>query len=210
MKIQNDYISKQKDITHTIPRFRGSVSKEFIDYVELVRKDCLRTVPAPCQNLINNTCDHILTKAQRVMQNCFPSTSVLSVDTTTNPEYDFITYLNSVFHKLSPGVYNGSYIYKDKKPVQKLKELQKSIINGYCFAGSCAKEFTRLFWPAHYYKNKKSNLKNPELLKFGTELCEFWQNKIDLLKAETNAKGYCNLPNQENYTELITMLKEIE
>ena len=78
----NDICYNQK---HTNSSFKGTVSPEFVKYVNEIREDCLQTVPKRSANFINNVCDSILEKSNEIMKKWFPPTSVLSVDTKTYP-----------------------------------------------------------------------------------------------------------------------------
>ena len=191
------------------PRFRGTVTPEFVKYVNGIREDCLQTVPKCSTNFINNVCDNIINKAQKVMKNCFPPTSILSVDTTRIYDQDFITYSNSVLKKYFPGDYNADYIFKKEKatPIHRLFTLYQTIINGYSFAGASVKDYVKVLYLTDYLKH--SNMHNESFSKDCIPLFEFYYNKINLLKSETNADKHCRLRSQEEYDKLLSDLKEI-
>ena len=203
---RNNICSNKKT---TYPQFKGTVSPEFIKYVNGIREDCLQTVPKRSANFINNVCDNIINKAQKVMKNCFPPTSILSVDTTSMYRTDFITYSNSVLKKYIPEDYNAYYILKKEKatPIGRLSRLYKAIIRGYSFAGASVKDYAKAFYLADYLKH--SNMHNESFSKDCIPLFEFYYNKINLLKSETNADKHCLLRSQEDYAKLLSDLKEI-
>lgn len=201
--IQNYYTNPGRK-----PLFKGKVSNDFIEYVNVIRHDCLNTTPKQFSNLINNSCDNIINKAQRVMQNCFPPTSILSIDTTKYAEIDVITHTNSVIQKhISGMVYNAYYAIKDSTPVHKLRRLQEAVILGYAFAGASVKDYVAIFYKADYLRG--ANLHDKQFSKDCTELLEFYRDKIPLLKSETNADKHCKLRNQADYEELLTDLKSL-
>jgi len=56
---------------------------------------------------------------------------------------------------------------------------------------------------------KHSNMHNESFSKDCIPLFEFYYNKINLLKSETNADKHCRLRSQEEYDKLLSDLKEI-
>ena len=189
--------------------FKGTASPEFVKYVNKVREDCLQTVPKRSAKFINNVCDNIINKAQRVMKICFPLESVLSVDTTKSSTEDFITYSNDVLKKYFPEDYNAYYILKKEKatPIHWLFRLFQAIISGYSFAGASVKDYVKAVTMLDYLKD--FNLRNESFSKDCIPLFEFYYNKINLLKSETNADKHCQLRSQEDYDRLLSDLKEI-
>ena len=203
---RNNICSNKKT---TYPQFKGTVSPEFIKYVNGIREDCLQTVPKRSANFINNVCDNIINKAQRVMKNCFPQESVLSVDKTKSQTEDFIIYSNKVLYKYIPEDYDAYFIEKkgDSSPLFRLIGLHKAIISGYGFAGASVKDYIKAFYLTGYLKS--SNMHNESFSKDCIPLFEFYYNKINLLKSETNADKHCLLMTQADYAKILSDLKEI-
>ena len=208
-KIENNYNKICLNNKNTGPSFKGIVSPEFEKYVNEIREDCLQAVPKRNANFISNVCDNIINKAQRVMKNCFPQESVLSVDTTKSSGEDFITYSNKVIKKYIPDDYMAYYIDKKEEatPVCRLAQLHKAIISGHGFAGASVKDYVKGYYVTDYHKD--SNIRNESFSKDCIPLFEFYYNKINLLKSETNAEKHCRLRTQEDYAKLISDLKEI-
>lgn len=199
----------QNNVYFNKPNFKGTVSPQFDKYVNTLRNSCLEVVPEHSYNLINNVCDNILSKAQKVMKTCFPSTSVLSVDTTKSSSQDFITYSNEVIEKYFPENYKAYYILKKEysTPIRRLVNLHKAIISGYGFAGASVKDYVKAFTMIDYLKSL--NMHNESFSKDCIPIFEFYYNKINLLKSETNADKHCSLRSQEDYAKLLSDLKEL-
>lgn len=112
------------------PNFKGTVSPEFVQYVNEIRKDCLNTESGKkCTTLINNVCDGILEWARNVMGKCFQPKSFLSVVSLNEEPYDTCDNLlvqNETMNKhLSPAYDQGFVARKGHdKPMRRLKELQ--------------------------------------------------------------------------------------
>ena len=83
MRIQNNstMIQYSNKRNHS-PKFNGTVSPEFVNYINELRTDCLNSKPESCATLINNICDGILNRTKSVMEKCFHPLSVLSIDTS--------------------------------------------------------------------------------------------------------------------------------
>jgi len=143
------------------------------------------------------------------MKNCFPQESVLSVDTTKYESQDIITYSNIVLKKYIPEDYILCSVYKKQKdtPVHRLIRLHQAIINGYGFADASAKDYVKAFTMKDYLEC--SNMRNEAFSKDCIPIFEFYYNKINLLKSETNADKYCLLRSREDYAKLLSDLKEI-
>ena len=208
-KIENIHSNTCHSQKNTSSSFKGTVSPEFVKYVNEIREDCLQTVPKRSANFINNVCDNIINKTQRVMKNCFPQESVLSVDTTKSPTEDFIVYSNKVLYKYIPEDYYAYYVDKKKcaTPISRLISLHEAIISGYGFAGASVKDYVKAFYVTDYYKD--CNMRNESFSKDCIPLFEFYYNKINLLKSETNADKHCLLRTQNDYAKLMSDLKEI-
>ena len=189
------------------PQFRGTASPEFVKYVNEIREDCLQTVPKRSAKFINNVCDNIINKAQRVMKNCFPQESVLSVDTNNSVCEDFITYSNKVLKKYIPD-YRACRIGKKEYAtnINRLIKLRRAIFGDY-FADASAKDYINVFGLAHYLESM--NIYNESFSKDCIPIFEFYYNKINLLKSETNADKHCLLKTQNDYAKLMSDLKEI-
>lgn len=208
-KIENIHSNTCCNQKNTSSSFKGTASPEFVKYVNELRGDCLQIVPKRSAEFINNVCDNIINKAQRVMKNCFPQESVLSVDTTKSPTEDFIVYSNKVLYKYIPEDYNAYSIKKkgDSSPFFRLIGLHKAIISGYGFAGASVKDYVKAFYLTDYLKS--SNMHNESFSKDCIPLFEFYYNKINLLKSETNADKHCLLKTQADYAKFLSDLKEI-
>lgn len=208
-KIENIHSNTCYNQKNTSSSFKGTASPEFVKYVNELRGDCLQIVPKRSANFINNVCDNIISKAQRVMKNCFPQESVLSVDTTKSTIEDFIVYSNKVLYKYIPEDYNAYFIEKkgESSPLFRLIGLHKAIISGYGFAGASVKDYAKAFYLTGYLKS--SNMHNKSFSKDCIPLFEFYYNKINLLKSETNADEHCLLMTQADYAKLMSDLKEI-
>lgn len=208
-KIENIHSNTCYSQKNTSSSFKGTVSPEFVKYVNEIRDDCLQAVPKRSANFINNVCDNIISKAQKVMKNCFPQESVLSVDKTKSQIEDFIIYSNKVLYKYIPEDYNAYFIKKkgDSSPLFRLIGLHKAIISGYGFAGASVKDYIKAFYLTGYLK--QSNMHNESFSKDCIPLFEFYYNKINLLKSETNADKHCLLRTQADYAKILSDLKEI-
>ncbi|MBR1460677.1 hypothetical protein IJ596_03450 [bacterium] len=208
-KIENIHSNTCCNQKNTSSSFKGTASPEFVKYVNELRGDCLQIVPKRSAEFINNVCDNIINKAQRVMKNCFPQESVLSVDTTKSPTEDFIVYSNKVLYKYIPEDYNAYSIKKkgDSSPFFRLIGLHKAIISGYGFAGASVKDYVKAFYLTDYLKS--SNMHNESFSKDCIPLFEFYYNKINRLKSETNADKHCLLKTQADYAKFLSDLKEI-
>ena len=189
------------------PKFRGTASPEFVKYVNELRGDCLQIVPKRSAKFINNVCNNIISKAQRVMENCFPQESVLSVDTAKSPTEDFIIYSNKVLKKYIPD-YRACRIGKKgyATNINRLIKLHRAIFGDY-FADASAKDYINVFGLAHYLESM--NIYNESFSKDCIPIFEFYYNKINLLKSETNADKHCLLKTQNDYAKLMSDLKEI-
>lgn len=129
MKIEsiNNYNTNKTGISN----FKGNVSPEFIQYVDTLRKDCFKTMPQYNMK-INNICNSIIEQANTVMEKCFHSLSVLSIDKTRVKEADTIIIPNGIITKYTLNLLPdaASYVNKESlEPIQRLRQLQ-ICING--------------------------------------------------------------------------------
>jgi len=202
--IQNSNINK-----YNYAQFKGTVSPEFVKYVDALRCDCLSSVPKQSSNLINNVCNNIINKVQRVMKNCFPQESVLSVDTAKNESRDIITYSNIVLKKYIPEDYILGSVYKKEEdtPIKRLINLRKIVFNGGFFEDASAKDYIKAFIMFYYLKD---NRLKESFSKDCIPLFEFYHNKINLLKSETNADKYGLLRSREDYANFLSLLKKCD
>ena len=178
MKIQNNYVGNQT--SHKIPRFRGSVSPKFVNYVDELRKDCLMTVPERNSNIINNVCNNILNRVQRIMKNCFPDSYILTIDTERfrDGKQDMIIMDNNggVKEYLPYGINCGPISIKESySPISKLimlKNLTYGTNNkGYIFHDGYSKSLMTILYTPY----------NPEF----ADLMKWWKDNINLLRAES-------------------------
>ena len=206
-KIENIHSNTCYNQKNTSSSFKGTASPEFVKYVNELRGDCLQIVPKRSAKFINNVCDNIINKAQRVMKNCFPQESVLSVDTNNSVCEDFITYSNKVLKKYIPD-YRACRIGKKgyATNINRLIKLHRAIFGDY-FADASAKDYINVFSLAHYLESM--NIYNESFSKDCIPIFEFYYNKINLLKSETNADKHCLLKTQNDYAKLMSDLKEI-
>jgi len=207
-KIENTHNNICYSKKHTSSSFKGTVSPEFVKYVYGIREDCLQAVPKHSANFINNVCDNIINKAQRVMKNCFTQESVLSIDTTKSPTEDFITYSNNVLKKYIPEDYRACCIGKKgyATNINRLIKLYRAIFGDY-FADAIVKDYANIFGLADCLKS--NNMYNESFSKDCIPIFEFYYNKINLLKSETNADKHCLLRTQDDYAKLLSYLKEL-
>ncbi len=117
----NDICYNQK---HTNSSFKGTVSPEFVKYVNEIREDCLQTVPKRSANFINNVCDSILEKSNEIMKKWFPPTSVLSVDTKTYPHNCTVGVDDGILKKYGATLTHSGFIYEHFSPLKKLNWLR--------------------------------------------------------------------------------------
>lgn len=119
---QNTY----KDNTN----FKGSVSPEFIRYVNEIREDCLLSCTGRTSKLLlNNVCDNLINKTKTVVENCFHPSSFLSIDRNTNALF----IENAIIRKLI-GDYRcnqGFIALKGTPPIESLNILRREI-HGRC------------------------------------------------------------------------------
>jgi len=207
-KIENIHSNTCYNQKNTSSSFKGTVSPEFVKYVNELRGDCLQTVPKRSAEFINNVCDNIINKAQRVMKNCFPQEAVLSVDTNNSEWQDFIIYSNEVLKKYIPEDYRACCIRKKEYAtnINRIIKLRRAIFGDY-FADASAKDYAKTFAVVDYLKS--NNMYNESFSKDCIPLFEFYYNKIILLKSETNADKHCLLRTQDDYAKLLSDLKEI-
>jgi len=207
-KIENIHSNTCYNQKNTSSSFKGTASPEFVKYVNELRGDCLQIVPKCSANFINNVCDNIINKAQRVMKNCFPQESVLSVDTTKSPTEDFIVYSNKVLKKYIPKDYRACRIGKKEYAtnINRLIKLRRAIFGDY-FADASSKDYAKVFGLADYLKS--CNIYNESFSKDCIPIFEFYYDKINILKSETNADKHCLLKTQNDYAKLMSDLKEI-
>jgi len=110
--------------------FKGTVSPEFVQYVNEIRKDCLNTESGKkYPTLINNVCDGILERAKNVMEKCFQPKSSLSVVSLNEEPYDtcdIIFVQNDTMNKHLGPAYDQGFVGRKEwfKPMSRLKELQ--------------------------------------------------------------------------------------
>jgi len=179
MNIQTNY-DNHFNKWNKCPGFKGAVSPKFVNYVNELRSDCLQTVPANRANFINNVCDNILNRVQRVMKNCFPDTYVLTIDTERfrNKKQDVIIMDNSGVLKehIPGGIHCGLLLKKEfGSPIRRLIYLKGliygTICESYAFGDGYAKSLIPVI-SAPY---------NPEF----ADLIKWWQHNINLLRAES-------------------------
>lgn len=179
---------KNNNSYHT--NFKGNVSPKFVNYVENLRRECLASVPKQSSNLINNVCNGIIERANRVMKNCFPDSYTLSIgkegsvgqevismeDTVIKkyiPEYPFVTVLNN--------------IRGNSSPLRYLSHLNRAIKgNGvYIFSDGYAKNLYSIFGSVEGCHNSESYNKNKEMLNDFKGILEWWRDNINKLRAES-------------------------
>ena len=106
--------------------FKGSISPEFINYVEELRKDCLATVPEISHKLINNTCDGLKECSKTVMEKCFHPNSILTIEILPEGLCDILLVKNDIINKHIGTADDQGFLTKrgSLKPIKRLLELQ--------------------------------------------------------------------------------------
>ncbi|MBQ6516106.1 hypothetical protein IJI31_02890 [bacterium] len=213
------YISQIASIRNNIglnkksnsPQFKGTVSPEFVEYVDTLRGDCLDTYPKQFSDRINNLCDNIMNKAQRVMQNCFPPESVLSVDTNTDESYDTITYSNKVIKKYIPGDLILGELHKKHKdtPIERLKRLHQIVFDKDRFSDACNKDYAKV--DAMTYEGADIFDKNfvKDFVNACIPIVEFYHDNFNLYDSEMTDANHYNERTQAEYAELLSKMKEL-
>lgn len=161
------------------PSFKGAVSPKFVNYVNELRSDCLHAVPECSYKLINNVCDNILNRVQRIMKNCFPESYILTIDTKRFGNLDMIIMDNNgVLKEYIPDGINCGMISKNEfaTPISRLiclKDLAGGI-NGknYIFSDGYAKSLAPIIFQPY----------NPKF----ADLMKWWKDKINLLRTESS------------------------
>ena len=108
------------------PQFKGTVSPEFIKYVDVIRNDCLATVSGKNHNLINNICDGLIERSKNVMEKCFHPNSVLTIESLPEESCDMLLVKNDIINKHIGTAYDQGFLCKrgKLKPIKRLRELQ--------------------------------------------------------------------------------------
>jgi len=196
---------------NTCPQFKGTVSPEFVEYVDTLRGDCLDTYPKQFSNSINNLCDNIMNNAQRVMQNCFPKESVLSVDATQSEVFDAITYSNKVIGKYIPGDLTLGSLFKKHKltPIERLKDLHQIVFDKDRFSDACNKDYAKI--DAMTYEGADIFDKNfvKDFVNACIPVVEFYHDNFNLYDSEMTDANHYNERTQAEYAELLSKMKEL-
>ena len=179
--IQNGYINK-----NNIPQFCGTVSPKYVQYVNELRQDCLEVVPKYKFKLINKVCDDILKKSTEVMEKCFNSDSVLSINTTKSQETDAIELSNILTKYFEGYAANVGYVAKKEwsSPIARLKYLRHSIKNGYPFGEACAQEIFQAKILVGQLIKCKDCTGNKEKFDDTINILKWWNEHINILKPE--------------------------
>lgn len=209
------YISKITNIRNNIglnkknncPQFKGTVSPEFLEYVNTLRCDCLDTYPKQFSNSINNLCDNIVNKAQRVMKNCFPQESVLSVDTNNDKNFDVITYSNKVIKKYIPEDLILGELHKKHKdtPIERLKRLHKIVFDKDRFSDACNKDYAKVFLMTY----EGEGIFDKNSIQDCIPVVEFYHDNFNLYDSEITDANHYNERTQAEYAELLFKMKEL-
>lgn len=196
--------------------FKGSVSPKFVQFVEGLRQDCLASVPKQSTNLINNVCDGILNRANRIMKTCFPDSYTLSIGKEESRGQEVISMENSVIKKYIPECSQTSVLNNIKSfssPVKDLLILDRGIKgSNYCyiFSDGYGKSLIPIF---NIIEMEASNLesynKNKDMLNDFKGILEWWRNNINKLRAEST-KDYQFENCEEQCDEVLSMIKQYE
>ena len=209
------YVSKIASIHNNIglnkknscPQFKGTVSPEFVQYVDALRSDCLDTYPKQFSNSINNLCDNIMNKAQRIMKNCFPQESVLGVDTTKSKSLDAITYSNKVIKKYIPGDLILGVLYKKNEitPIERLKDLHQMVFDKDRFSDACNKDYAKIDLMTY----EGEGIFDKNCIKDCIPVVEFYHDNFNLYDSEMTDANHYNERTQTEYAELLSKMKEL-
>lgn len=171
--------------------FKGNVSPKFINYVEGLRRECLASVPKQGSNLINNVCNGIILRANRVMKNCFPDSYTLSIDKEGSVGQEVVSMENTVIKKHFPEYHFATAlnnIIGYNSPIGNLLLLADAIKgnNGiYIFSDGYAKNLYSIFGSVERCHNSESYNKNKEMLNDFKGILEWWRDNINKLRAES-------------------------
>lgn len=188
MRIQNDSTMTQySNKRNYAPKFNGTVSPEFVNYINQLRADCLKSKPESCATLINNICDGILNRTKSVMEKCFHPLSVLSIDTSgkINKIYDLFFVKNEIIHKLTNYEPQQGFVLKKEcsTPMQRLLHIQRWIKGGSPFFNDVVnKNFHALITNLEYLM--ATHYDNADTLKEILNLLEWDKEHMELLRHE--------------------------
>lgn len=175
----------------------GTVSPEFVQYVNELRQDCLETATKRKAERINKTCDRILKKSTEVMEKCFHPLSVLTINTNKYENCDVIE-VKSIISKHSGEIPNAGFMPKKRSYLSddRFTFLSKIINSGFVFAEAAVKEIT--FTAGLYMLSKSRDYKeNKEVFDDIFETLKWWEEHISLLPEDTtgnhgNKASYIN------------------
>ena len=195
--------------------FKGNVSPKFVNYVEGLRRECLASVPKQSSNLINNVCNGIIERANRVMKNCFPDSYTLSLGKEASVGQEVISMENSIIQKHIPEysfvtVLNN--IRGNSSPLRYLSHLNRAIKGNtvYIFSDGYGKN---LFFIINIIDIKCRNLesynKNKDMLNDFKGILEWWRDNINKLRAES-PKEYQFQSCEELCDTALAMVKQYE
>jgi hypothetical protein len=190
--------------------FKGSISPEFVNYVNEIREDCLHTVPKQSTQFINNMIDGILEKSEIIMEKCFHPSSVLSIDKTQYEDIDRIIFPNYILDKYRSVQPNTGFIGKKEQysPLKRLKDLKFWTSKNQVFAEGHAKDVHTTACKIDYiagdsdYKNKK------EAYSDFTQILQWWKQNIDTHKSEFPDSHYDENRYKKVYNKLLNQLKK--
>lgn len=204
MQIQSNYHNfTNSNQRKNVPEFKGEVSPSFIQYVNILKNDCMETVcrkngitlaeyqsnnlSIPGITWINNICNGIIDRAIIIMEKCFPPESELSVDTTTIDVADALCISYSLIDGCK---HNTGFITKEYSPIYKLNHLRQWIRGeGNCFEDAYGKDAkfisSQLYCKLkHKFEYNNCHQIDKEFFIKALNLLKFYQEHIDICVSE--------------------------
>ena len=181
------------------PYFKGNVSPEFVEYVNAIRKDCLKITHKDRDVfLINKIADNIIDYSNEVTNEFFHPDSVISIDSTYAENNDTIVILNNLISNFVAGV---RYVHKYVSPIRKLRTMRYYTLGrGELFPAALTRE-NLLIQDLVYYGSPKGKELAKKMLEWRHE-----NNNLDYSKLNSrHYKDTLYFP-EDRYNELMSLL----
>ena len=166
-------------------RFRGTVSPEFVQYVNELRQDCLETATKSSAEKINKACDRILKTSTEVMEKCFHPLSVLTINYDEHQKCDAIQVKSIIAKHCDGSIPSAGFVpQKGKYSSDDRFDILSYFINsGFAFAEAAIKELT--FTSALIMMLEDYNGNKEELFDSVSETLNWWKEHLSILPEDT-------------------------
>lgn len=190
------------------PQFKGTVSPEFIKYVDVIRNDCLATVSGENHNLINNICDGLIERSKNVMGKCFHPNSVLTIESLPEESCDMLLVKNDIINKHITTSSTQGFLHKrgKLKPIKRLMELQdwiKGNLNQFFYEAPAKILFCIQKLMSNDWKGFKEYPYSPEAIQEVVDVLKWGRGRLNLLPSFAPNISAKNMVKVEEWREEI-------